>query len=620
MPVLYKRPIARARVIFFGYFAGAFFYQWPARNSSSTEAHYALVVCSCFICVDDSWGISLAGYDPTNSFSRSAYIANAEKMVEHYQTTSSAEAVRAFEKDHDLKRSVMSLTEAAQQNQWKNVWAQLAYLVGNSFVVFWEAMILAISGESSVYGAELLPSALCSSSDQGSMRELCEKSDTRSKIINTLGSGKAVLVYLACITMWACLKATHDVLLLRKVPESVTLVLGILTLPIHATAVGASLMAAISASEVFVAQLDASQKEGGVPCSCYYKMNDLQALLMITTPMLLLCTYEARQKAVIQAILCGDFLYYKSFDVPFHIVNRHKGWEKLSLMFPKIQAHELAPPSREIQSRQVRSVIKYGGVILRCRLLWDSFLVFAPSLLASSIIFPRGMSLLVTKASNYAWQEPSRWLVIRILLLAPSFTIFSWTMHWIWMNWAIYCRNGRRNWLLITNYVMLPLLNLVLVLPPLEILTTREPAVTPDILYVNNTFWMVGGFMASMKTFWMALEVQLGMGSIAAMQVLTIFTDLAFLEDSGRFFFFELPFSPLRDPCSLVELSSGRDDIIDAYELSPLVAFAKEFVQNEAESGNVTPIRSREFKRRWATSLQEFMQGQLMYVELLEQN
>eukprot|EP00928_Gymnodinium_smaydae_P073827 TRINITY_DN56952_c0_g1_i1.p1 TRINITY_DN56952_c0_g1~~TRINITY_DN56952_c0_g1_i1.p1 ORF type:complete len:340 (+),score=17.54 TRINITY_DN56952_c0_g1_i1:563-1582(+) len=70
----------------------------------------------------------------------------------------------------------------------------------------------------------------------------------------------------------------------------------------------------MGAAEVFVAPLS----DGA--CGCYYSLGEVETLLALATPAILYKMSFTKVDAIFRAALCGDFLYFMQYDIPYHLV------------------------------------------------------------------------------------------------------------------------------------------------------------------------------------------------------------------------------------------------------------------------------------------------------------
>lgn len=140
----------------------------------------------------------------------------------------------------------------------------------------------------------------------------CETESVREKIDNHLNTGYTIPIYKVGIAGWTFMKVLHDWGLLADVPEKITLWLGICSWIFQLVATLFAFSWGASAAEVFIAR----ETNG----ACFYQLKPIQIFTALGTPLLLLSLTHFKLKNLMLSVVNGDFLYYKSYDVPYRVV------------------------------------------------------------------------------------------------------------------------------------------------------------------------------------------------------------------------------------------------------------------------------------------------------------
>ncbi|CAE7672342.1 Myo9a [Symbiodinium sp. CCMP2456] len=128
----------------------------------------------------------------------------------------------------------------------------------------------------------------------------CNSPGARNGIHNHLRAGLSRLASLVCIGMWTLLKIVHDVALLGGVQESQTILIGIVAWCFQAGATIFSMLWAAGAIQVFT-----SSGTEGKCHACYYQLGEVDMLLVLLTPCLLLWTARSKLKSLKLALVHG---------------------------------------------------------------------------------------------------------------------------------------------------------------------------------------------------------------------------------------------------------------------------------------------------------------------------
>jgi len=209
--------------------------------------------------------------------------------------------------------------------------------------------------------------------------------------------------------------------------------IGFVSMVFQGLAAGVGMVSLMSAAQVWVAEVAASE-DGGPPCVCYYKLDDLRLAISVSTPLLLLYAYLQKQKRFTQALLSGDYLYYKTFDVPYRVVEQNKAWESLDLLIPRPlgvegEAHSL----NNEQSRSTRTPFLNCLSTMMLGHKPDSnqgpfsfimlLVVQLPATISMTTFVPRLMSVLSRLASNSVERDWFQQCLIYVALIVPSLSL-----------------------------------------------------------------------------------------------------------------------------------------------------------------------------------------------------
>ena len=143
----------------------------------------------------------------------------------------------------------------------------------------------------------------------------CEAESVQKKIDNQLNTGYTIPIYKVGIAGWTIMKILHDWGLLADVPEKITLCLGIYSWIFQLVATCAAFSWGASAAEVFIARVSTETNS-----ACFYQLKPIQTFTALGTPLLLLSLTHFKLKNLMLSVVNGDFLYYKSYDVPYRVV------------------------------------------------------------------------------------------------------------------------------------------------------------------------------------------------------------------------------------------------------------------------------------------------------------
>lgn len=240
--------------------------------------------------------------------------------------------------------------------------------------------------------------------------ERCDQQEMRQKIRNSLPASVSVNIYVSCVIAWAGLKMLHDGLVLAASKESVSLLLGKISMHFQHFAAGAGFMSAMGAVEVFVA------RDERTSLHCWYELPDLQALLSFATPGYLLYLGLMKQRAVTLAMINGDYLYYQQFDIPFHVVRHSRGMQDGTLLLPLVVGsaaytkREPAAPQAEFYA----SVLKFQWITIIM-----TGIGVVPVVISCVAIVPRALNMVLDELATPEGHYLLTRVPLRCLTLLP---------------------------------------------------------------------------------------------------------------------------------------------------------------------------------------------------------
>ena len=229
---------------------------------------------------------------------------------------------------------------------------------------------------------------LCPGFSQDDMQRECERLDNENEALPRTACN--VFVQLLCA--WAFVCALHDVLLIRGHGPHVTILVGCIGLLVQEVMAMAALWAAVDVTGVFPSSVNDVWC-----CACYYKLDDLAAVFFLGTPIIMYVNFVFKRSSLALAVVRGDCLYFRDFNVPFHTVQTHVAWAESPLLLAQhgAAALEARPVSKLPDLCAVRCAIAYFRV---GDILWV-FSTFIIGLL-SSIVMPKYLLLLISFLSN----------------------------------------------------------------------------------------------------------------------------------------------------------------------------------------------------------------------------
>ena len=229
---------------------------------------------------------------------------------------------------------------------------------------------------------------LCPGFSKDDMQRECERLDNQNEALPRT----ACNVFVKLLCAWACVCALHDVLLIRGNGPHVTILVGCIGLLVQEVIAMAALWAAVDVTGVF----PSSVNDVGC-CACYYKLDDLAAFFFLGTPIFMYVNFVFKRDSLALAVVRGDCLYFRDFNVPFHTVQTHVASAESPLLLAEHGTAALeARPVRKLPDLcAVRCAITY----FRVRVILWAFSVYSFALL-SSIVMPKYLLLLISFLSN----------------------------------------------------------------------------------------------------------------------------------------------------------------------------------------------------------------------------
>jgi len=184
-------------------------------------------------------------------------------------------------------------------------------------------------------GMHLVPSGLCAGVATVSMVNQCEQDDVKERIYNHLRDGSSRWIVISVLVLWCLCLAMHDLMLLSGMFDDD------FATPLYVSGVAAFLQGiacvalftwAVGATEVFPAPLVAEDPS----CMCYYQLPSFQAVLALSTPLLLVYDWMRRLRLLAMSCLFGDHVFSAVFIAPHHLVRKTMLWSQGILISPKV--------------------------------------------------------------------------------------------------------------------------------------------------------------------------------------------------------------------------------------------------------------------------------------------
>ena len=229
---------------------------------------------------------------------------------------------------------------------------------------------------------------LCPGKSKDDMQGECGSLDNQNEALPRT----ACNLFVKSLCAWAFVCALHDVLLIRGHGPHVTILVGCIGLLVQEVMAMAALWAAVDVTGVFPSSVNDVWC-----CACYYKLDDLAAVIFLATPILMYVTFVFKRDSLALAVVRGDCLYFRDFNVPFHTVQTHVAWAESPLLLAQhgAAALEARPVSKLPDLCAVRCAIAYFSV---GEILW-AFSMYSFGFL-SSIVMPKYLLLLMPLQSN----------------------------------------------------------------------------------------------------------------------------------------------------------------------------------------------------------------------------
>eukprot|EP00444_Apocalathium_aciculiferum_P025765 CAMPEP_0183419342 /NCGR_PEP_ID=MMETSP0370-20130417/25717_1 /TAXON_ID=268820 /ORGANISM="Peridinium aciculiferum, Strain PAER-2" /LENGTH=344 /DNA_ID=CAMNT_0025603131 /DNA_START=15 /DNA_END=1049 /DNA_ORIENTATION=- len=327
----------------------------------------------------------------------------------------------------------------------------------------------------------------------------------------------------------------------------------------------------------------------------------------MSSPVLLWVIYETKKKLVIQALLVGDYTYYRQYDVPHDLVRQSRGSESFSLLVPGVvgsQAGTRALPDS--------TIIVGGDVFFMLLRHMEWWVRMAPTAVASTIIFPRYMALLCELAVEENFRSWHRAAFVKAGMLMPALVAVGFSCLFSYQNLDVFKKVSiyeRFLWLL--HLLLFNSLNCLLVLPPLQVLW-HGAAISLAEMHVFVELWTAGGLIFSRDVSEM-LETIVGPGEIRA--VLHIKACLlrkpVFVCGSSDLASWG---SVMEHPTFLEAWAVSRQELVEMYGLGGLVDLARKFIADheaadEAETGEACDVRRHSERIKWSQALRSLEIG-----------
>lgn len=184
------------------------------------------------------------------------------------------------------------------------------------------------------WGMEHIPSGICPHMKAKEMRAHCSKPETMANIRNHLQRWSPAKIggYVG-LAGFACFTAIHDVLVLARARETVSLFFGFLSTGMLGCATLAIFFWAMGAAEVFVAPA----MDGNIEkCACFYQIPEITALVGLASPFALFALFMGKVQMQGLACLFGDFLAFQVYYVPHYLAHQSFLWTWGVLASPKM--------------------------------------------------------------------------------------------------------------------------------------------------------------------------------------------------------------------------------------------------------------------------------------------
>ena len=229
---------------------------------------------------------------------------------------------------------------------------------------------------------------LCPGKSKDDMQGECERLDNQNEALPRT----ACNLFVKLLCAWAFVCALHDVLLIRGHGPHVTILVGCIGLLVQELMAMAALWAAVDVTGVFPSSVNDVWC-----CACYYKLDDMAAIIFLVTPIFMYVNFVFKRSSLALAVVRGDCLYFREFNVPFHTVQTHAAWAESPLLLAQHGTAALeARPVRKLPDLcAVRCALAYFAV----GIILSAFSCYSFGLL-SSIVMPKYLLLLISFLSR----------------------------------------------------------------------------------------------------------------------------------------------------------------------------------------------------------------------------
>lgn len=258
---------------------------------------------------------------------------------------------------------------------------------------------------------------LCPGFSKDDMQRECGSLDNQNEALPRT----ACNMFVKSLCAWAFVCALHDVLLIRGHGPHVTILVGCIGLLVQEVMAMAALWAAVDVTGVFP-----SSVHDVWCCACYYKLDDLAAFFFLVTPIVMYVNFVFKRNSLALAVVRGDCLYFREFNVPFHTVQTHVAWAASPLLLAQ---HGTAA----LEARPVRKLPDLCAV--RCASAYFSvgdILLAIPTFvigLLSSIVMPKYLLLLMPFLSREPDSDKAFIANFRFLLYGPCLLLLFCTLY-----------------------------------------------------------------------------------------------------------------------------------------------------------------------------------------------
>ena len=231
---------------------------------------------------------------------------------------------------------------------------------------------------------------------------ICETKSVREKIDNHLNTGYTIPIYKLGIAGWTTMRLSHDWSLLAGVPERITLGLGMVSWIFQLVASCAAFSWGAAAAEVFVSRVYSENND-----ACFYLLKPIETLTALGTPLVLLSLTHFKLKNLMLSVVNGDFLYYKTYDVPYRVVEASAVGHPLLTMGLRGDPGFPAAPYQQLTFRHMYRLAQVAGFL---------FLSYTWSMV--SFILPFGFGNFFLRMTEVALSHDFSWGLFGLIKLA----------------------------------------------------------------------------------------------------------------------------------------------------------------------------------------------------------